>query len=65
LPSDDVPLREEVLPIHGIRVEFRGYAIQRAHLEPGGLVLALEKEGAITRVTVPQLDIQAIVVAEL
>lgn len=65
LPSDDVPLREEVLPIHNLRAEFRGYEIRRARLEPGGLDLPMEKEGPLTRVTVPSLDIHAMIVAEL
>jgi type 1 glutamine amidotransferase len=65
MPADDVPLREEVLPIHGIRVEFRGYAIRNVHLEPGNTPLPLEQDGPLTRVTVPKLDIHAMVVAEL
>ena len=65
LPSDDVPLREEVLPIHDIRVTFDGYAIQRAHLEPGGFELPLQTDGKQISVTVTRLEIHAMVVAEL
>ncbi len=37
LPNDDVPLREEVVPIHDIRVTFApGYRLGRIHLEPEG-----------------------------
>ena len=37
LPNDDVPLREEVVPIHDIRVTFApGYRFGRVHLEPEG-----------------------------
>ena len=66
LPVDDVPLREETLPIHGIRVTFRpGTPIKRAHLEPGGLPLEIDSSAAGPAVTVPRLDVHAIVVAEL
>ena len=64
-PSDDVPLREEVLPIHGIDVAFHGYRIQRIHLEPEGADLPLKLDGAVTSVTVPRLEIHSMVVAEL
>jgi type 1 glutamine amidotransferase len=66
LPVDDVPLREETLPIHGIRVTFRpGTPIKRAHLEPGGIPLEIDSSGAAPVVIVPTLDVHAIVVAEL
>jgi hypothetical protein len=65
LPNDDVPLREEVIPIHDIAVTFTGYEIKRAHLEPGAHELPLERDGASVRVKVPRLDIHAMVVAEL
>ena len=36
-PDDDVPLREEVVPIHDIRLTFDSrYNFLRVHLEPGG-----------------------------
>ena len=66
LPVDDVPLREETLPIHGIRVTFRpGTSIKRAHIEPGGIPLEVDSRGSGPVVTVPRLDVHAIVVAEL
>ncbi|HUF64193.1 MAG TPA: beta-galactosidase trimerization domain-containing protein [Verrucomicrobiales bacterium] len=65
LPDYDVPLREEVLPIHGIRVTFRGYPVRRVHLEPEGLELTLEGEAGALTVTVPRLDIHSMVIAEL
>src|SRR5262249_52986729 len=37
LPATDVPLREEVLPVHGIEVIFRGAAPKRLTCEPGGV----------------------------
>jgi hypothetical protein len=64
-PDDDVPLREETVPIHDIRVTFRDYKLGRIHLEPGGLELPRQPDGAATVVTVPRLDVHAMVVAEL
>ena len=66
LPVDDVPLREETLPIHGIRVTFRpGTAVRRVHLEPGGMALDVDHTGAGPAVTVPRLDVHTMVIAEL
>lgn len=67
LPVDDVPLREETVPIHDIRVTFGPeYRFGRIHLEPAGLDLPVERtaDGG-TQVTVPRLEIHAIVVGEL
>ncbi len=64
-PAEEVPLREEVLPIHDIRVRFRGYEITRAHLEPDGKALPLTKVGDQLEVSVPKLEVHALVVAEL
>ena len=66
LPDDDVPLREETIPIHNIRVTFAPhYNIVRAHLEPGGADLNIRQNHEGLTVTVPQLDIHSMVVAEL
>jgi hypothetical protein len=66
MPNDDVPLREEVVPIHDIRVTFApGYRLRRVHLEPEGLDLKVEPTPRGPRVVVPRLDIHAMVVAEL
>ena len=64
-PRDDAPLREETLPIHGIRVRFDGYKISRIHLEPEGKPLAIRREGSTLEVVVPKLEIHSMVVAEL
>jgi hypothetical protein len=62
LPVDDVPLREETVPVRDIAVTFGpGYRVRRVHLEPGGK--DLEVTGG--RVVVPRLDVHAMVVAEL
>ncbi len=66
LPNDDVPLREEVVPIRDIRVTFAPeYRLGRVHLEPGGLDLKVESTPRGSGVAVPRLDIHAMVVAEL
>jgi hypothetical protein len=65
-PNDDVPLREEVVPIHDIRVRFdRRYRLGRVHLEPGGTDLKVETSAEGTTVVVPRLDVHAMVVGEL
>jgi hypothetical protein len=66
LPGEDVPLREETLPIHDIIVRFlEPHAIRGVHLEPGGLALSTRVVGESLEVTVPRLDVHAIVVAEM
>ena len=65
-PIDDVPLREEVLPIHDIAITFAPcYKFRKIHLEPGGKELPMEKTAAGIRVVVPRLDVHSLVVGEL
>jgi hypothetical protein len=64
-PAEEVPLREEVLPIHDIRVSFHGYSIQRVHLEPGETALEMRKTDDKVEVIVPKLSVHSMVVAEL
>ncbi len=65
LPAAEVPLREEVLPIHGIRVLFRGEAPKSLRCEPGGKVVPLRREGAVTVGEAPPLEVHAMLVGEL
>lgn len=66
LPVDDVPLREETLPIHDIRITFAPqYPIERVRQEPGGEELPMTKTDQGTVVTVPRLEVHTLVVAEL
>jgi hypothetical protein len=66
LPNDDVPVREETVPIHDIRVTFdRRYKIRRVHLEPEGRDLEMRLTDRGTTVVVPRLDVHAMVVGEL
>jgi type 1 glutamine amidotransferase len=63
-PNDDVPLREETLPIRDIEVQFTDNRIRRVHLEPGGRTLApASREDGFT-VLVPELEVHAMLVAE-
>lgn len=65
-PNDDVPLREEAVPIHDVRVTFGPqYRFLRIHLEPEGVDLMAVKSPAGTTVTVPRLDVHTMVVGEL
>lgn len=62
LPIDDVPLREEVIPIADIKIQFApGYRIKSVKLQPGGVELPVKDNAVI----VPKLEIHAMVVAEL
>ena len=66
-PADDVPLREEVVPLYGIRLTFAPrYHLKRLRLEPDGLDLEGRRapEGG-TVVVVPRLDVHTMVVGEL
>ncbi len=66
LPQDDVPLREETVPIHDIRVTFApGYRLKRIRLEPEGRDLAPSRSPQGTTVVVPRLDVHSMVVGEL
>lgn len=66
LPVDDVPLREEVVPIHDIRIRFNTkYPIGEVKLQPGGIKLPVAREGDEITVIVPKLEVHAMVVAEL
>ncbi len=66
LATDDVPLREEVVPIHDIQVTFRPeYRFKRVRLEPEGKTLPVKRSAAGTTVIVPRLDVHSMVVGEM
>ncbi len=66
LPNNDVPLREETVPIHDVKLTFaKDYRIARVHQEPGSTTLVTRTTPGGTEVTVPRLSIHTIVVAEL
>ena len=64
LPAEEVPLREETLPVHGIKVRFRGGAPAAFRWEPEGRILAAKGAGDVTEVEVPPLEIHGMVVGE-
>jgi len=64
-PGEDVPLREETLPILSIAVEFRDRGFRRAHQEPEGIELEMEPAPGGTRMVVPRIEVHSILVAEM
>ncbi len=65
-PAEDVPLREELVPIHNIKVQFEPrYKVTSVRLEPMGKELPIEQTAQGAQVEVPKLDVHALVVAEL
>ena len=65
LPNDDVPLREETLPIHDIRLKLHGYRVQQAKQQPEDRSLSLAVEGTSTSITVPRLEVHSVIVLDL
>jgi hypothetical protein len=66
LATDDVPLREEALPIADIRLtSFTEYRIRRVTLQPEGKEIEVRTTPAGSVVIVPRLEIHTMVVAEL
>ncbi|MEO8272165.1 MAG: ThuA domain-containing protein, partial [Aureliella sp.] len=66
-PNEDVPLREEVIPIHDIQVTFNSsFPIRSVRLQPEGLELAVQRiTNTEFKVVVPRLEVHAMVVCEL
>lgn len=62
--GESLRLRREVLPLRGIRVTFRDKALRNIRLVPGDTPLPAEETPAGLRVTIPELEIHAMVVAE-
>jgi hypothetical protein len=65
LPEVDIPLREEAVPIGGIKVRFHNLTPKRVHLEPEGLDLTPTVQGEWTEFAIPPLAVHSLVVAEL
>ncbi|WP_020471703.1 ThuA domain-containing protein [Zavarzinella formosa] len=66
LPTDDVPLREETLPIHDIEITFRTTdKIGKVTWQPDGKELPTTRMETGVTVTVPKLMVHGMVVAEL
>ena len=65
IPEGNSSMREEVVPIAGIKVAFTDKGIKRIHLEPEGLDLPMQTTADGVEVTVPQLNLHSLVVAEM
>jgi hypothetical protein len=65
LPDVDVPLREEAVPVGGIKVRIRQVRPKRIHLEPEGIELSPVQADDSTEVAVPPLAVHSMVVVEL
>jgi hypothetical protein len=63
LPAQEVPLREEAVPIGGIRVRF-AEKYKAFHVEPGNLKPKVTLDKGVTVVEIPPLEIHSMLVAE-
>ena len=64
LPASEVPLREEVVPIHGIEVRFHKDAPKRFRCEPGGQIIEARQDGGDRVVAMPPLAIHTMLIGE-
>ncbi|MBI1902222.1 MAG: hypothetical protein HYS13_14065 [Planctomycetia bacterium] len=64
LPATEVPLREETVPVHGVRVRFAGEAPKKLHVEPGGETPKITRAGDATIVELPPLPLHYLLVVE-
>ncbi|MEI6914234.1 MAG: hypothetical protein WCL39_03795 [Armatimonadota bacterium] len=64
LPEGNVSLREEIVPLTGIKVRFNDPSIKRVHLEPEAQNLFIAISDGGVEVTVPKLGLHSMVVAE-
>jgi hypothetical protein len=64
LPQADCPLREETVPIHGIKVRFVGQTPGRMHIEPEGIVPPVARAGNDHVAELPPLAIHSMLVVE-
>lgn len=66
LPNDDVPLREESLPIMDIRITFDSrYPVKKVTVQPDGSELAVKQSASGYEVVVPKLDVHSMLVVDL
>ncbi len=64
VPAAEVPLREEVLPIHGIEVAFHRQAPKTFFCEPGKRAVQVCQEGTTTIVKLPILETYTLLIGE-
>jgi hypothetical protein len=66
LPNEDVPLREETLPIMDIRVIFAPtYRITKVTQQPEGIALPIKTTDQGSEVILPKLEVHSMLVVEL
>lgn len=66
LPEDDVPLREEVVPIFNLGISVGAeLGVEKARLQPSGEALPVLKESGRVKVVVPKLDIHQLIELDL
>jgi hypothetical protein len=64
-PEEDVPLREEVIPIYDIAIYLaEDLRVERVRLQPSGKELPVVREGGRLKVVVPRLEIHQVVELE-
>jgi hypothetical protein len=64
LPAAEVPLREEVVPIHGIEVTFHRSVPKVLQLEPGRRPLELRRHGDSATALLPPLGVHFLLAAD-
>jgi len=57
-------VREEVIPLHDIKVRCRLPGVARASQQPEGVRLPLSRKGHVVEVTVPKVMLHSMVVFE-
>lgn len=63
-PANDVPLREESVAIHGIRVSVAGPQYSRWHVEPGNREVRVEKTQDSVTLHLPPVDVHVMLIGE-
>lgn len=63
-PANDVPLREESVAIHDIRVSVTGQQYGRWHVEPDELKVRVERTSEGVMLQLPPLDVHAMLIGE-
>jgi len=63
-PASEVPLREEIVPIAGIRVRLEGQAPTSFKCEPGARPVEVKRDGNATFVMMPPLLIHQMLIAD-
>ena len=53
------------MPVHGVKIAIKGYDIKRIHIEPGANKAKSRKMDEGVEVTLPQVDLHSMIVAEL